>query len=177
MSAKNREGRHVGLDFYDLLTETRFDRWSFRAIAILRFIASSQLSPFILLMFSPVFQKDKHRPLATQENAMKTEMRILLFLVVLLLLTTLLSCTAGPNVLKGSSGANNVVAGFWRGFWHGFICLFTMIASLFSNLVTIYEVHNNGGWYNFGFVLGAAMFFGCSAGGRRARTLHSDCSS
>jgi hypothetical protein len=106
-----------------------------------------------------LFQKDKHRPLATQENAMKTEMRILLFLVVLLLLTTLLSCTAGPNVLKGSSGANNVVAGSWRGLWHGFICLFTMIASLFSNSVTIYEVHNNGGWYNFGFVIGAAMFF------------------
>jgi hypothetical protein len=107
------------------------------------------------------------QPLASQENAMKTEMRILLFLVVLLLVTTLLSCTAGPNVLKGTSAANNVVAGFWRGLWHGFICFFTMIASLFSNSVTIYEVHNNGGWYNFGFVLGAGMFFGCSAGGRR----------
>ena len=108
---------------------------------------------------------------------MKTEKRILLFLVVLLLLTTLLSCTAGPNVLKGSSGASNVVAGFWRGLWHGFICLFTMIASLFSNSVTVYEVHNNGGWYNFGFVLGAAMFFGCKNGGRRAKTIRSDCSS
>jgi Na+/proline symporter len=140
------------------------------AIEILRFIASNQLSPCNLLMFSPVFQKDKHRPLAPQENAMKTEMRILLFLVVLLLVITLLSCTAGPNVLKGSSGANNVVAGFWRGLWHGLIFLFTMIASLFSNS------DKDGGWY-FGFVLGAAMFFGCKAGGRGAKTIHSDCSS
>lgn len=108
---------------------------------------------------------------------MKTEVRILLFLVVLLLVTTLLSCTAGPNVLEDSAGANNAVAGFWRGLWHGFICLFTLIASLFSKSVTVYEVHNNGGWYNFGFILGVAMFFGCKAGGRRAKPLHSDCSS
>ena len=102
---------------------------------------------------------------------MKMELRILLFLGVLLLVTTLLSCAAGPNVLEDSAGANNVVAGFWRGLWHGFICLFTLVASLFSKSVTIYEVHNNGGWYNVGFVLGVAMFFGCKGGSRRARCL------
>ncbi|MEV0841977.1 hypothetical protein AB0I55_20755 [Actinocatenispora sera] len=26
--------------------------------------------------------------------------------------------------------------------------------SLFTDSVSIYDVHNNGGWYNFGFVLG-----------------------
>jgi len=26
--------------------------------------------------------------------------------------------------------------------------------------VNFYEVHNNGGWYNFGFVLGAGILFG-----------------
>jgi hypothetical protein len=26
--------------------------------------------------------------------------------------------------------------------------------------VTVYEVHNQGGWYNFGFLLGAATIFG-----------------
>ena len=125
-------------------------------------------------MFSPVYQP---QVASAQENAMKTELRILLFLVVLLLVTTLLSCAAGPNVLEDSAGANNVVAGFWRGLWHGFICLFTLIASLFSKSVTIYEVHNNGGWYNLGFVLGVGMFFGCKGGGRRAKPLRSDCSS
>ena len=108
---------------------------------------------------------------------MKTYGRILLFLIVLAPITTLLSCAAGPNALKGSAGANNAVAGFWLGLWHGFTCLFTLIASLFSKSVTIYEVHNNGGWYNSGFVLGAAMFFGCSSKGRRGKRLASESSS
>lgn len=133
-----------------------------------RFVASDQLSPRILSVFSPVY---KSQAASAQENAMKTELRSPLCLGVLLLVSTLLSCAAGPNVLGDSVGANNVVAGFWRGLWHGFICLFTLIASLFSKSVTIYEVHNNGGWYNFGFVLGVAMFFGCKGGRRRARCL------
>ena len=51
-------------------------------------------------------------------------------------------------------------AGFWAGVWHGTILPFTFIASLFNPGVSIYETHNNGGWYNFGFVLGAASAFG-----------------
>jgi len=52
------------------------------------------------------------------------------------------------------------IAGFWMGLWHGFISLFTFIISLFSDNVTIYEINNNGGWYNFGFILGVSIFFG-----------------
>ena len=150
------------------------DSLNARFVPMLAEYASDQLSPRILSVFSPVYQPQVD---SAQENAMKTELRILLFLGVLLLVTTLLSCTAGPNFLEDSAGANNVVAGFWCGLWHGFICLFTLIASLFSKSVTIYEVHNNGGWYNFGFVLGVGMFFGCKGRGRRAKPLHSDCSS
>jgi hypothetical protein len=95
---------------------------------------------------------------------------VLLLLVLVLVMLALVSCTAGANLLKNTAGGNNGVAGFWRGLWHGFICLFTLIASLFSDSVSIYEVHNNGGWYNFGFVLGAAMFFGCGGAGSRATT-------
>ncbi|HEY3544911.1 MAG TPA: hypothetical protein VGK17_02325, partial [Propionicimonas sp.] len=52
----------------------------------------------------------------------------------------------------------------------GFISPITFIVSLFNHDVGIYEVHNNGGWYNFGFVAGASMFFGGSgASGRGAR--------
>ena len=32
----------------------------------------------------------------------------------------------------------------------------TFIVSLFNPDVGIYESNNNGGWYNFGFVIGAA---------------------
>ena len=51
-------------------------------------------------------------------------------------------------------------AGFWAGLWHGSILPLAFIASLFKPGVGIYETHNNGGWYNFGFVLGASSALG-----------------
>ena len=77
---------------------------------------------------------------------------------IILIMTAALiySCTAGPNPLN--TGADTL-AGFWKGWWHGFIMLFTFIYSLFSDNVTIYEVNNNGGWYNFGYLLGAMTFW------------------
>ena len=56
-------------------------------------------------------------------------------------------------------------AGFWAGYWHGMICPITFIVSLFKPGVRIYETHNNGKWYDFGFVMGASMAF---SGGIRA---------
>ena len=44
--------------------------------------------------------------------------------------------------------------GFWSGLWHGMIVLFSWIGSLFSYDIAIYAYNNNGGWYDFGFVLG-----------------------
>ena len=35
--------------------------------------------------------------------------------------------------------------------------------------VRLYEVHNNGGWYNFGFVLGAGLFLSGGILGKRRR--------
>ncbi|HEY3409439.1 MAG TPA: hypothetical protein VGK53_14805 [Propionicimonas sp.] len=68
------------------------------------------------------------------------------------------------NPVQGSGEA----AGFWLGLWHGFISPIAFIVSLFNHQVGIYEVHNNGGWYNFGFVFGASLFFG-GGGGAGAR--------
>jgi hypothetical protein len=51
-------------------------------------------------------------------------------------------------------------AGFWAGFWHGNIAAITFVVSLFNKDVGIYETHNNGGWYNFGFLLGVSSLFG-----------------
>jgi len=39
------------------------------------------------------------------------------------------------------------------------------VASLFKSNLNIYETHNNGAWYNFGFLFGLACFFG--GGGNR----------
>jgi len=44
--------------------------------------------------------------------------------------------------------------GFWSGLWHGIITPFAWICSLFSDDIAIYAVNNNGGWYDFGFILG-----------------------
>ena len=72
----------------------------------------------------------------------------------------LIGCAAGPNALRGTVDSGGSLAGFWLGLWHGMILPVSFIISLFSDKVTIYEVHNSGGWYNFGFLLGAAMVWG-----------------
>ena len=51
-------------------------------------------------------------------------------------------------------------AGFWAGVWHGNIAAITFVVSLFNKDVGIYETHNNGAWYNFGFLLGVSSLFG-----------------
>ena len=60
------------------------------------------------------------------------------------------------------------IAGFWQGLWHGIIAPITFVVSLFSDSVHVYEVHNNGNWYNFGFLLGVATILG-GGGGERQR--------
>lgn len=49
-------------------------------------------------------------------------------------------------------------AGFLVGFWHGIIAPITFVISLFAPTVSMYETENNGGWYNFGFLLGVGAF-------------------
>lgn len=68
------------------------------------------------------------------------------------------SCAPGPNSSEKTPDAEGKVAGFWLGLWHGLISPVTFVISLFSKTVRLYEVHNSGGWYNFGFVLGAGLF-------------------
>ncbi|HEV2182441.1 MAG TPA: hypothetical protein VGR39_02065 [Candidatus Acidoferrales bacterium] len=96
----------------------------------------------------------------------RTSIFLILFLVPIFIVG-LIGCAAGPNDLRGSLGSGGSVAGFWLGLWHGVILPISFIISLFSDKVTIYEVHNSGGWYNFGFLLGAAMIWG--GGGATAR--------
>jgi hypothetical protein len=57
--------------------------------------------------------------------------------------------------------------GFWYGLWHGLILPFAWIVSLFDSDVAIYAIYNNGGWYDFGFVLGLGAFGGSSSSATR----------
>lgn len=82
-------------------------------------------------------------------------------IVLVLGLTLLLAaCAAGPNPSVDIADAEGIVRGFWGGLWQGIISPVTFIISLFTDRVSIYEVHNSGGWYDFGFVLGAGILFG-----------------
>ena len=93
-----------------------------------------------------------------------------LLVLVLLVLSVLAGCAAGPNQFKGTPGSDRgEVACFWLGLWHGFIAPFVFLASLFKSNLNIYEVHNNGAWYNFGYLLGLACFFGGGGGGAARR--------
>ncbi len=96
---------------------------------------------------------------------MTTYLRWVLLAAVLLLVLT--ACAAGTNPAVDVPSAEGEVAGFWLGLWQGIIVPVTFIISLFSDTVSIYEVHNNGGWYDFGFVLGAGVFLGGSGGGAK----------
>ncbi len=81
---------------------------------------------------------------------------VALFFLTIMLFS--ISCAPGPNQLAKTPDREGEVAGFWLGLWHGLISPITFIVSLFSGRVSLYEVHNSGGWYNFGFVLGAGLF-------------------
>jgi hypothetical protein len=82
------------------------------------------------------------------------------FLCLAGLLLLLASCAPGPNVARSVPDTGGHVAGFWLGLWQGIIAPITFVISLFNRHVNVYEIHNNGGWYNFGFVLGAGVLLG-----------------
>ena len=87
-----------------------------------------------------------------------------IYLMIALLVMLLAGCAAGPNDLSNTPDGEGEVTGFWKGLWHGIIAPVTFVISLFTDKVHMYEVHNNGSWYNFGFLLGMLIFLG--GGGR-----------
>jgi len=92
---------------------------------------------------------------------------VFIVLLLILLLLSLAGCAPGPNQLKGTTGAHGV-AGFWLGLWQGFIAPLVFVVSLFRGGLSIYEVHNNGAWYDCGYLFGLMCFFG-GGGNRSAR--------
>lgn len=52
--------------------------------------------------------------------------------------------------------------GFWMGLVHGWCIWFSLIGSIFLD-VRIYAFPNSGGWYDFGYFLGASFWLGSAA--------------
>ena len=99
---------------------------------------------------------------------MSDKARIVRFGLLIVLILVLAACAPGVNEAVGVPGPDGGSAGFFAGLWHGIIAPITFVISLFTDNVNIYEVHNNGNWYDFGFVLGAGILFGGGfLGGRR----------
>jgi hypothetical protein len=100
----------------------------------------------------------------------RTALAVVLLVAAALVLT---ACAAGPNDV--AEIGDTPLAGFWLGLWHGLISPITFLISLFNDNVSVYEVHNNGNWYDFGFMLGVVMVFsgpanaGSAASRRRGR--------
>jgi hypothetical protein len=92
-----------------------------------------------------------------------------LALLLGLMVLVLAACAPGVNPDVGTAASGGNTAGFWQGVWQGFISPITFVISLFTDKVNFYEVHNNGNWYDFGFVLGAGILFGGGFGGARRR--------
>ena len=86
--------------------------------------------------------------------------RIIVFLTVIAMALVFASCATQPR-----PEALNP-PGFFSGLLHGFLIVFSFIGSLFTD-IRIYNFPNSGGWYDFGYVIGASMFLG--GGGASSR--------
>jgi hypothetical protein len=66
----------------------------------------------------------------------------------------------GANPLINQPDAQGRVARAGAGLWHGIIAPATLIVSFFNSDVRMYEVHNAGSEYDFGFFVGLALVIG-----------------
>jgi hypothetical protein len=63
----------------------------------------------------------------------------------------------GPNPLVNQPDGTGLVARAGAGLWHGLIAPVTLVLSFFNSDVHMYEVHNAGGEYDLGFLLGVTV--------------------
>jgi hypothetical protein len=94
-----------------------------------------------------------------------TKARIAYAIPLVAALAVLTACAAGVN---DAPNVGTSQAGFWLGLWQGLISPITFLVSLFTREVNVYEVHNNGNWYDFGFMLGVATAFSGAGRGQAA---------
>jgi len=96
---------------------------------------------------------------------MKTQFKSLItFLVILILFT---SCAEVANI---EDCITDEPYGFFFGIWHGMIAPVSFVLSVFLDEVALYAVNNTGGWYDFGFVLGAGILFGGGGNASKRRS-------
>jgi len=74
--------------------------------------------------------------------------------------STMQLAAPGVNPLINQPDPQGRVARAGAGLWHGIIAPATLIVSFFNSDVRMYEVHNAGSEYDFGFFVGLALIIG-----------------
>jgi hypothetical protein len=77
------------------------------------------------------------------------------FLIVLIFVLLLTGCADNVDYFKAAAMEP---VGFWYGLWHGMTATFALIGHLFNDDIAVYAIYNNGGWYDFGFLIGVGAF-------------------
>ncbi len=82
-----------------------------------------------------------------------------LSLIIIILFTLLFISCASPESIQTCVNPDEQKS-FLYGLIHGFLAPLSFIVSLFNDDVVMYAVNNDGGWYDFGFLLGIGGFSG-----------------
>ena len=79
---------------------------------------------------------------------------------VIIAIAVLFLLSGCADAVEYTNSGDKDIVGFWYGLWHGMIAIVAFIVSLFDESVSVYAVYNNGGWYNFGFLIGVLSIWG-----------------
>ena len=70
-------------------------------------------------------------------------------------------CLAMTGCVPGDgTSSQSHPAGFLWGVWHGWVAPVSLIISIFRRSIGIYEVYNDGFWYDLGFYMAVISGFG-----------------
>lgn len=86
--------------------------------------------------------------------------RTLRYILVAVLLTAMLLFLLSGCIPGDGASSSSDPAGFFSGIWHGWIAPISLVVSLFSKNIRIYEPFNTGFWYDFGFYMAIISGFG-----------------
>lgn len=91
---------------------------------------------------------------------MRSESWVMGYLGVKVLLAAVIFISAIVFFFMGAMPSEPLVGttaggGFSGGFWHGFFGLWSAIQLLLGHEGAVYQVANEGGWYDFGYIFGS----------------------
>ena len=92
--------------------------------------------------------------------------RQLITAISLITLTFIILSACMPNPTEAASPKP---AGFFMGVWHGWIAPFSLIVGFFNESTRVYDPHNTGWWYDFGFYMAVISGFGGLSLARKKR--------